>query len=527
MNIAEVLRNRVEVQPETIALIDVTRGRSRCLTLAELQQAAGRVAMLLYQSGLRRGDTVLVFHPMSAELYIVLTAIFRMGLVAMFLDPSAGREHIKRGCELRPPRAMIASAKAHLLRVLAPALQRIPVKFSIGPAVPGAISLGRAKRLSCLETMQPCTPDSPALVTFTSGSGGKPKMALRTHGFLLAQHHALERSLELSAGEVDLATQPIFVLANLASGVTSLIADADLRHPDSIDPARIVTQIQAHQATRSAASPAFYERLAEYCVEHETILPSLAKIYTGGGPVYPDLLEQLQRIAPQATITAVYGSTEAEPMACIAHHEIGPEDIAGTLAGRGLLAGRPVPIIQLRILKKQWGRPVGPYTPTGFDAACQPAGEAGEIVVSGEHVLSGYMDGCGDEENKFNVADVRWHRTGDAGYLDDRGRLWLLGRCAAHIEDSHGTLYPFSVEHAAQQHDCVRRAAAVSIRGERVLAIETRNGRLSKSRLAQLLETLEFANLRKVHVLKRMPVDKRHNSKIDYPALSSLLEKNV
>ncbi len=124
-------------------------------------------------------------------------------------------------------------------------------------------------------------------------------------------------------------------------------------------------------------------------------------------------------------------------------------------------------------------------------------------------------------------AGARWHRTGDAGYLDDRARLWLLGRCSARIQDSHGTLYPLSVEHAALQHDYVRRAAVVSVRGQRVLAVELRNGRLSESQLRALLESVEFAKVQQVRVLKRMPVDKRHNSKIDYPALNSLLEKSV
>ena len=337
----------------------------------------------------------------------------------------------------------------------------------------------------------------------------------------------MEDTLVLKAGEVDLSTQPIFVLANLASGVTSLIPDVDLRRPDTIDPARVVDQIKAHQVTRSAAPPAFFERLVEYCIEHKTTLPNLTRVLTGGGPVSPHLLDQLQCIAPQATIAAVYGSTEAEPIAHIARDEISTEDIAAMLGGRGLLAGRPVPNIRLRILKQHWGTPVGPYTTTGFDTACQPAGEAGEIVVSGEHVLSGYMNGQGDEKNKFSVAGVRWHRTGDAGYFDERGRLWLLGRCSARIQDSHGTLYPFSVEYAVRQHDCVRRAAVASIQDERVLAVELRNGRLSEPHLAQLLESIEFAGVRKVLVVKKMPVDTRHNSKIDHPALNSLLENRV
>ena len=241
MNIAELLRERAESTPAENAIIDFHGGRIRRMTFCELELAAGRVATLLVQSGLRQGDTVLVFYPMSAELYVVLAAIFRLGLVAMFLDPSMGRSHIELSCDLRRPKALIASASAHVLRAISPALRQIPLKFSVGLSLPGVISLRRARKLACLETIQPCAPELPALVTFTSGSGGQPKAALRSHGFLLAQYWALKQSLTLDAGQIDLPTQPIFVLANLASGVTSLIPDAKLRSPGLGDSAHRFT----------------------------------------------------------------------------------------------------------------------------------------------------------------------------------------------------------------------------------------------------------------------------------------------
>ena len=80
------------------------------------------------------------------------------------------------------------------------------------------------------------TTETPALVTFTSGSTGAPKAAVRTHGFLLEQHRVLAESLRLTPDDLDLTTLPIFVLANLGSGVCSLIPDADLRHPGAIEP---------------------------------------------------------------------------------------------------------------------------------------------------------------------------------------------------------------------------------------------------------------------------------------------------
>ena len=86
-------------------------------------------------------------------------------------------------------------------------------------------------------------------------------------------------------------------------------------------------------------------------------------------------------------------------------------------------------------------------------------------------MLTGYLHGTGDSETKMRVGDRVWHRTGDAGYLDDRGRL-LMGRCSARIDDAHGTLYPFAVEAAAQAVDGIARAALIARDGARLLAIE-------------------------------------------------------
>ncbi|MEA5544579.1 AMP-binding protein, partial [Limnoraphis robusta CCNP1324] len=179
----------------------------------------------------------------------------------MFLDPSSGRCHVQLSCELRPPQAMIATTQAYWLRMLMPALGRIPRVFTCGRRMPGTLSLQQAKVMPCLETIHPCSSNDPALITFTSGTGGMPKAALRTHGFLLAQYRALQASLELSAGQVDLSTLPIFVLANLASGLTSLIPNVDLRRPKSVDAARVVQQVTDHRVTRAGGSPAFFQQL--------------------------------------------------------------------------------------------------------------------------------------------------------------------------------------------------------------------------------------------------------------------------
>src|SRR6266436_595058 len=156
MNLAHTLIEQTRLRPNAAAIIDTCRGRTRTTTFAELDLAAARVARLLTNHGLQAGDAVLVFYPMSAELYVALLAIFRLRLVAMFLDPSAGRKHIERCCELHQPRALIASPKAHLLRLFARAVRRIPVKFVIGFPVPGAVRWSRAERMQPMPEVRDC-----------------------------------------------------------------------------------------------------------------------------------------------------------------------------------------------------------------------------------------------------------------------------------------------------------------------------------------------------------------------------------
>lgn len=526
MNISDILRARVAEYPERAAIIDARHGRTRTLTFAQLEIAAARAAALLHRSGLKPGDGVLLFQPISAELYIALTAIFRLGLVAMFLDPWAGKEHIERCCSLYPPKALTAGFKAHLLRMLSPAIRHIPFKFSIGLRVPGAVDWASAEELAPLEHIQSCTPETPALLTFTSGSTGEPKAAVRSHGFLLAQHRALEKHIKLKVGEIDLSTLPIFVLANLASGVTSLLPDADLARPGSANPASLIAQIKAFRPTRTTASPALLERLTDYCAEHGLTLPEFKKIFVGGAPVFPRLLIELNSTAPDAQLVTVYGSTEAEPIACVTTDQIQAADLASMLNGHGLLAGAPVPEIQLRILPDHWGRAIGPSSRAEFAAACLRPGHPGEIVVSGEHVLPGYLNGRGDSESKFTVEGATWHRTGDAGYIDRQDRLWLLGRCSARIEDIHGTLYPLAVECAAHHQSRVRRAAVVSHKNQRILLVEPRDPG-AEIDFSLLKQTLAWAHIERVHSLSHIPVDKRHNAKVDYEALYNVLDRSL
>jgi acyl-CoA synthetase (AMP-forming)/AMP-acid ligase II len=207
-------------------------------------------------------------------------------------------------------------------------------------------------------------------------------------------------------------------------------------------------------------------------------------------------------------------------MAHVAWNEIGEGDLQAMATGNGLLAGQPVPEVDLRVVPDQFGEPIGPFTLDEFAAASLPVDEIGEIVVTGDHVLKGYLQGEGDSETKFEVEGTRWHRTGDAGFFDQQGRLWLVGRCSARINDDKGLLYPFVVECAADFIQGVGRSAMVSYKGRRVLLLET-NGSLDQD---SIRERLAWAELDEVRVVEQIPMDKRHNAKVDYTRVYRLLD---
>ncbi len=516
MNLLEGLLSQLEAHPERTAILD--RDGSK-MSFAELNLEGMRLAALLHARGVRAGDAVMVLVPMSVALYVTLAAVFRLGAVVMIVDPAAGLGHIQRCCRLNPPRALVGAPLAHALSLLIGALRHVPVRVTTRGWWLGAVPWAAKDHLEPHRSLEPATADTPALLTFTSGTSGTPKAAMRSHGLLLAQLAALESLLEPRENDVDLATLPVVALANLATGITTVIPDANLRQPAGINPAPIFEQIRVHRVTRTAASPALLERLADDALANGVTLPGLTRVFSGGGPVFPRVLEKLVRVAPNAELVSVYGSTEAEPIAHISFADLTPQDLQGMKSGRGLLVGAPVPEIELRVLQNRHNLPLEFSAQSDLELATLEPGATGEIVVSGAHVLPGYLHGAGDAETKFRVAGRVWHRTGDAGSLDAQGRLWLAGRAAARIADAQGEIYPFSVECAALEHPGVRRCAFLEYAGQRVLCVEWHGADESGA----LLETLRWARVAEVRSVPTLPMDARHNAKVDLKKLRRLL----
>ncbi|HEY4201634.1 MAG TPA: AMP-binding protein [Devosiaceae bacterium] len=450
----------------------IIAGNGESISFSDLARRSGAFARAWSEAGLQKGDRVLVAMPVSLDLYAAIAGLWRLGAVIVFPEPALGLAGVRHAVNLTQPRALLTSGAYGLLRYL-PQLWGVDLHLGLDGDKAG-------------DALVDVVPDHGALISFTSGSTGLPKAIMRSHGFLAAQDAALDALIAPQrADETDLVAFPVFVIANLARGTTSVLPNWRLRKPDSARAENIVRLVGAHKITRALVPPFIGEVLAA-----APALP-LKTLLTGGGPVFPDLIERLTAVMPpEADIVSVYGSTEAEPIAWQRAREISATQWRAMVEGGGLLAGAPIAEIALRIVDD-------------------------EILVTGDHVNKGYLGGRGDADNKRQIDGGIWHRTGDAGALDASGSLWLKGRASAGCNG----LYPFEVEAPARLWPGVRHAAFLVLKGAPVLAIEGDAERL-KAWQAAAADLGVF----KTVAVRKMPLDRRHRSKIDYSALARQLQ---
>ncbi len=524
MNVFDLFSQALRKQAKRNALISGVNGRRQAVTFGEFDDRINAVVGQLNQRGLRAGDRVLVAVPVSIETYIIMLALLKAGMEIMFIDPAHSVSCVAGILRSWPPAAVISTRALLLLRFVFPELRQIPHKLVIDGPESGTSRLTFSRTPGCSKPAVPRSSADSALLTFTSGSTGEPKAVLRTHGFLRQQLRILNQVAGLANEDIDFVAMPMFVLFNLANGVTSIIPATDMKHPGRVDHRVVMQQLRNEHATRMIASPALLERLAERA--DAGTLPEMRCISTGGGPVSPSLGARLVRIAPAAVVRIVYGSTEAEPIACIDAADVSLRSRDKMQQGGGLLVGKPVEGCAVRIISSRPGQLVPPCNSEQFASLCISATDCagiGEIVVSGKHVLTGYADVANNPANKIEVAGTIWHRTGDAGYFDKLGRLWLVGRCSAAIEDRWGTVYPFQVEYSVNAVAGIRRAALVQLGGERVLVLET-VGRDFRSACVAAASCIANHHIDRIVTVRRIPLDKRHDAKIDYPALLQMLD---
>lgn len=504
-NIVEILFQNAGKHPEKLAIIH----KKEKITYGQLAQDVKDYAQYFLSKGIKKGDNILVFVPMTIELYKILSAIFYIGATAVFVDAWADKNRLDNALTIVPCQAFVGCPKAFALKLMSKKVREVKINIMLPSplAGEGRISMRKLSIRNSGEgyKIEPATADMTALITFTTGSTGLPKAAKRTHEFLIEQHKVLKKHLSPNSDDVDMTSLPVFVLHNLACGTTSVIPDFDPRKPSDINPDKILRDIKNNNVTTSVGSPRFYEKLAEFGE-----IKGLRKIFTGGAPVFPKSAKLLQEKFVDCDLEIVYGSTEAEPIASISTKEL--LEFQGDVKD-GLYAGKPIDDINIKIIKPS------NESIEDFESTWLSIGEIGEICVEGKHVLKEYYNS--DEAQKFAKIHYQgqvWHRTGDAGYLDSEGRLFLMGRVKNRFEHNGKEVYVFPIENALLEIDGIEIGTVLKIGEQIVLAVETQ---IPQPQIEQELKNLGFEFDK--FLTTKIPRDPRHNSKIDYDKLKMLI----
>ncbi|WP_171037843.1 AMP-binding protein [Dyadobacter luticola] len=495
-NIVDLLEKAAQKTPDKTALIY----KNKKVTFGEFAASIDQTAAYFLKKGIQKGDRVMVFVPMSDDLYRIVLALFKIGAVAVFLDEWVSLKRLNVCCKLAHCKAFISTTKGRILAWFVPGLRQIPLHLGVDFDK----NLVAANLPKTLE-------NDIALITFTTGSTGNPKAAIRTHGLLREQFLALQPILEFDPADICMPALPIVLLLNLGAGVTSVIPDFNARKPGSLKSENIIDQIETHAVTSIIASPFFVKEISKHLSKKHLTLPHIQKIFTGGAPVFPSEATLYRNAFPDTNIQIVYGSTEAEPIS-----SVDADVLIENQDEKGLLVGMPEPAATVKIIQIRENLEIS--TQKELEGIEVTQGEIGEIIVSGKHVLRAYLH---NEEalkrNKIFIGETCWHRTGDSGYFGPDGNLYLTGRCNTLIFNQNEIVSPFMYENYFQTLEGIEMGTILMLAGKITAIIELKNSRFHDN----VKQTLE-KEFEKILFIKKIPRDPRHNSKIDYERLRRL-----
>ena len=522
MNIALLLSDAFQRHREQPALIYREGGVDRSLSFGELEARCDAYAHGLRTFGMRGGDRVLLMERDGPRFVALTLACFKLGAVPVLIDPGMGVRNLLSCVETLRPDALVGIQKAQLLRSLYPG-SFASVRRSVctdGRWI-GASPLWRIAS-SGRFTPVAASPDATAAILFTSGSTGPAKGVVYRHGIFWAQARALQSMFDFQPGERDMPGFPLFCLFSLSFGMTCVLPVLNSGKPASVQPERLVQAIQDWQVNNLQGSPAIWDKVGRYCRGRGIKLGSVRRVITFGAPISVDLIRCWHEVLVSGDLYTPYGATEALPVSSISGREVLEETSRNAREGGGVCVGTPV--LEVRILKIS-----DDAIPEWREELVLPAGQVGEIVVSGDQVTWAYdQQPEATRQSKIIQGDRLWHRMGDLGYLDTQGRLWVVGRKAHRIQGRDHQYFPVCAEAMVDEHPSVRRSALVGVGPlndqQPVLIVEPWSSRLlndpaEQNKLSRELRELlskhpVYGDVKTVLYRDSFPVDARHNAKI-------------
>ena len=416
------MRARAAMTPDRVAIVAAGGETS----FAELDVRVDAVARALVARGVGEGDRVALLFPNGATFVELAHAAPRAGAIVVPLNTRLSHDEL--AWQLR-------DAGASLL-----------VYDDLTSAAALAISAATGVAALHADEMTQAFGDDPPLrydrpldrvhsIIYTSGTTGTPKGAMLTYGNHAASAAASAANLGVRDDDRLLASLPMFHVGGLAVLLRGVLYGNAVVVHESFDPGQVNAAIDRDGVTTISVVANMLRRM----LEKRGGVPyplSLRTVLLGGGPAPRELLEDCARRG--LPVLQTYGLTEAASQVAT----LAPADALRRLGS----TGRPLPGTAVRI--------------EGDDGRPCAAGEAGEILVSGPTVSPGYWQRPAETAAAFRDG---WLRTGDAGYLDAEGYLYVLDRRDDLIVSGGENVYPAEVESMLQSHPDVVEAAVYGV----------------------------------------------------------------
>jgi len=428
--IPDAIARAVRRNPDRVAI----RFGERAWTFLELELASARVAGALAAWGLQPGDRVAAFGKNSDAYLLLWLGCLRAGLIHVPVNYSMTRKEAEYIIGQSGASAVFADP------ALAERVAGLPCRLS------GTLHGGGAHDVLQAAAQGPqadiaaaLSEDMPAQILYTSGTTSAPKGAVMTHRALLAEYASAIACCDIRAGDRALAALPlyhsaqmhVFLMPLLLMGGTSLIAD-------SPEASFCLRTIHEEKINSFFAPPTVWIALLRHADFDPARLGSLTKAYYGASIMPVPVLMELQARLPALSFYNCYGQSEIGPLATV----LGPDEHRDRPAS----AGRPVLNVETRIVDEKM-----------CDAA---PGELGEIVHRSPQLLTHYWD---KPEQTAEAFAGGWFHSGDLGYMDEAGYLYVVDRIKDVINSGGVLVSSREVEECLYTHDAVGEVAVVAL----------------------------------------------------------------
>jgi acyl-CoA synthetase (AMP-forming)/AMP-acid ligase II len=419
--------------PDRVALISGDESR----TYAEMARRVRRCAHGLRSLGVSRGDRVAWLgsnHPAFLESF------FAAGTLGAVMTPVNHRlpgEDI--AWMLGDSGASVLVLDASLATTSVP--PSIRTRVAIGGPVGGAVDYEAMLAEGSEEAIdEPIGLDDLGFLPYTSGTTGRPKGVMLTHGNMTWNVLNLLSCADFRSDDVTVAIAPFFRVGGTGVNVLPVMfKGGTVVVPGAFDPDELLGLIERHRITVGFGNPDVLQALSRSPRWPDADLSSIRFVVTGGAPVPEPLIRTF--LARGISFLPGYGLSEAGPVALLL-------DEASMLRKVGS-AGKPPLFVDIRVVRADLSD-VGP-------------GETGELLVRGPNVMAGYWDL--PEVTRETLSEEGWLRTGDAVRLDDEGYVWIVDRVQDAFTSGDRVVYPGEVERVLATHPGVADSGVVGVRG--------------------------------------------------------------